>query len=149
MDLVRASHCVFKIRYHMVLCVKYRKWLLCDDVEDCLLEVLRAIGERYEFVLDSIGCDGNHVHVFVGAAPKHSPSHVMQVLKSITAKQLFERFPDLRKTLWGAEFWSDGGYIGTVGDGVTEELIRRYIELQGTKEEKEDYAQMRITSFTG
>jgi putative transposase len=148
MDLGRSSHCVFKIRYHMVLCVKYRKWLVRDEVEKFLFEVLKGIGERYEFVLDSVGCDGNHVHVFVGAPPRYSPSHVMQVLKSITAKMLFERFPDLRKTLWGAEFWSDGGYIGTVGDGVTEEIIRRYIEQQGTKEEKEDYAQMKLTVFT-
>lgn len=148
MDLGRASHCVFKIRYHMVLCVKYRKWLLHDDVELFLLEVLKGIGERYEFGLDSVGCDGNHVHVFVGAAPRYSPSQVMQVLKSLTARHLFERFPELRKTLWGAEFWSDGGYIGTVGDGVTEEIIRRYIESQGTKEEKEDYPQMKLTRFT-
>jgi len=72
----------------------------------------------------------------------------MQVLKSITAKQLFERFPDLRKILWGAEFWSDGGYISTVGEGVTEEIIRKYIERQGSPEEKEDYAQMTLTTFT-
>ena len=148
MDLGRASHCVFKIRYHMVLCVKYRKWLVRGEVESFLLEVLKGVGERYEFALESVGCDGNHVHVFVGAAPRYSPSQVMQVLKSLTARQLFERFPDLKKVLWGAEFWSDGGYIGTVGDGVTEEIIRRYIERQGTEEEKEDYSQMRITSFT-
>ena len=148
MELGRASHCVFKIRYHMVMCVKYRKWLLRGEVEAGLTEVLRGIGERYEFVLDSMGCDGNHVHVFIGATPRYSPSHVMQVLKSITAKQLFERFPDLRKILWGAEFWSDGGYISTVGEGVTEEIIRKYIERQGSPEEKEDFAQMKLTTFT-
>ena len=147
MDLVRASHCVFKIRFHMVLCVKYRKWLVRGEVEEFMLEVLQGIADRYGFVLDSVGCDGNHVHVFVGAPPRYSPSRVMQVLKSITAKNLFKRFPDLRETLWGAEFWSDGGYIGTVGEGVTEEIIKKYIGRQGTPEEKEDYAQMKLTHF--
>jgi putative transposase len=68
--------------------------------------------------------------------------------KSVSARMLFERFPELRKTLWGAEFWSDGGYIGTVGDGVTEEIIRKYVEQQGSPEEKEDYAQMKLITFT-
>jgi putative transposase len=62
-DLGRASHCVYKIRYHMVLCVKYRKWLVRGDVESFVCEVLKGIGERYEFQLDALGCDGNHVHV--------------------------------------------------------------------------------------
>jgi putative transposase len=132
----------------MVLCVKYRKWLVRGELESFLLEVLRGIGDRYEFLLDAVGCDGNHVHVFVGAAPRYAPSRVMQVLKSVSARMLFERFPELRKTLWGAEFWSDGGYVGTVGDGVTADIIRAYVENQGTSEEKEDYAQMKLTTFT-
>ena len=129
----------------MVFCVKYRKWLLRGERESFLLEVLQGIGERYWFEFDAVGCDGNHVHVFVGAAPRYAPSKVMGVTKSISAKQLFRRFPELRETLWGAEFWSDGGYIGTVGDGVTEDIIRNYVERQGTPEEKDDYNQMRIT----
>jgi putative transposase len=148
---------VYKIRYHMVLCVKYRKWLIRGDAESFVCEVLKGIGERYEFQLDALGCDGNHVHVFIGAAPRNAPSRVMQVMcrccdmpegKSVSARMLCERFPELRKTLWGAEFWSDGGYIGTVGDGVTEEIIRKYVEQQGSPEEKEDYAQMKLIKFT-
>jgi len=132
----------------MVLCVKYRKWLVRGDLELSLFEVLRGIGDRYEFLLDAIGCDGNHVHVFVGAAPRYAPSRVMQVLKSVSAaRMLFERFPDSGNAV-GAEFWSDGGYVGTVGDGVTADIIRAYVENQGSQEEKEDYAQMKLTTFT-
>jgi len=132
----------------MVFCVKYRKWLLRSEKEAFLLDVLRGVGERYWFEFEAVGCDGNHVHVFVGAAPRYAPSRVMQIIKSVTAKQLFQQFPDLREILWGAEFWSDGGYIGTVGDGVTEDIIRKYVERHGTPEEKEDHAQMKLTKFT-
>ncbi len=132
----------------MVLCVKYRKGLIRGELESYLCEVLKGIGDRYEFELDAVGCDGNHVHAFVGAAPRYAPARVMQVMKSVSARLLFERFPEVRKTLWGAEFWSDGGYVGTVGDGVTEDIIRRYVEQQGSPEEKEDYAQMKLTTFT-
>lgn len=113
-----------------------------------MLEALQGISERYWFVFDAMGCDGNHLHLFVGAAPRYAPSKVMGIVKSITAKQMFKRFPDLRETLWGGEFWSDGGYVGTVGEGVTEDIIRRYVERHGTPEEKEDYTQMKITHFT-
>ncbi len=71
----------------------------------------------------------------------------MQIIKSITARELFKQYPEIKKQLWGGEFWSDGGYIGTVGDGVTAEIIRNYIETQGTHEEKESYEQMKLFEF--
>ncbi len=148
MELNHASHCVYKIRYHMVLCIKYRKNMLLDDARvSYLKDICLEISKRYWFVFDAIGSDGNHIHLFVGAAPRHSPSNVMQVVKSITARELFKNYPEIKEELWGGEFWSDGGYIATVGEGVTEEIIKHYIEKQGTEEEKEDYKQMKIMSF--
>jgi len=73
-ELKSASHCVYKIRYHMVLCVKYRKKLLYDDDKIEFIKVICSeIGKRYSIVFDTIGTDGDHVHVFVGAAPQYSP----------------------------------------------------------------------------
>ena len=62
-----------------------------------------------------------------------------KILKRITVRDSFKRFPKIKKLLWGGEFWSDGGYVGTVGDGVTADIIRDYVEKQGTKEEKDAY----------
>ena len=148
LELRHAHHCVYKIRYHMVLCIKYRRKMLLDPSRiSQLKEIFCEIQKRYCFEIDAIGTDGDHVHVFVGAAPKYAPSRVMQILKSISAKQMFKTFPEIKKELWGGEFWSDGGYIGTVGEGVTAELIRDYIEKQGTLEEKEGYKQMNLLDF--
>lgn len=148
MELSHASHCVYKIRYHMVFCIKYRKNILLDNSRvSYFKEICSDIGKRYWFIFDALGSDGNHVHLFLGAAPRYSPSRVMQIVKSITAIHIFKKYPEIRKELWGGEFWSDGGYIATVGEGVTEDIIRRYVENQGTKEEKEDYSQMKLTSF--
>ena len=147
-ELSRASHCVYKIRYHMVLCLKYRKQLLnVGERFNFLQEVCVGIKERYWFEFDSIGTDGDHVHILVGAAPKYAPSRVMQIIKSITARQLFKRYPEIKEQLWGGEFWHDGGYIGTVGEGITEDIIRNYIKEHGTPEEKEGYKQMKIIEF--
>ncbi len=132
----------------MVLCVKYRKKLLfVGDRLEFLKEVCVGIGERYWFEFDSIGTDGDHVHILVGAAPRYSPSKIMQIIKSITARQMFKRYPEIKQLLWGGGFWHDGGYIGTVGEGITEDIIRKYIEEHGTPEEKEGYTQMKIIDF--
>jgi putative transposase len=71
----------------------------------------------------------------------------MQIVKSITAKEFFEKFPQVRKQLWGGEFWGDGGYIGTEG-GVMANVKRNYVETQGTPEEKEGYTQMNLLDFS-
>ncbi len=132
----------------MVLCVKYRKKLLLDEGKiDNFKNLCSEIGKRYWFEFDALGTDGDHVHIFVGAAPKYAPSRVMQIIKSITARELFKLYPEIKKQLWGGEFWSDGGYIGTVGEGITAEIIRNYIETQGTPEEKESYPQMKLFDF--
>ena len=131
MELGKTSHSVYKIRYHLVTAVKYRKALLNKEVEECIKETLRGITERYEIVIDEIGFDENHIHIFCGAPPRMSPLRVMSIVKSITARQIFERFPRLKKEeLWGGEFWSDGKYIGTVGEATSEETIRNYIRNQ-------------------
>ena len=71
----------------------------------------------------------------------------MQIVKSLTAREFFKRLPEIKKQLCGGEFWSDGGYIGTVGDGVTADIIRNYVEKQGTKEEKDAFKQMNLLEF--
>ncbi len=132
----------------MVLCIKYRKKLLFDnDRIEFFKQVCGEIGERYWFKFDAVGTDGDHIHVLVGAAPKYAPSNIMQIIKSITAKHIFKKFPDIKKQLWGGHFWSDGGYIGTVGEGVTADIIKRYVENQGTEEEKEGFNQMKLLDF--
>lgn len=109
-----------------------------------LVKILREISERYGYVIDTVGTDGNHVHVFCGAAPRHSPAEIMRVLKSISAREMLGRMPEIRKQLWGAELWGDGYYVGTVGDGVTEESIKNYIEKQGKEDEHKAFEQMRL-----
>ena len=132
----------------MVLCIKYRKKLLSENRKiEFFKYICSELGERYQFSFDAIGTDGDHIHIFVGASPKHSPSRIMQIIKSITGRELFRKYPEMKKELWGSEFWSDGGYIGTVGDGILSDIIRNYVETQGTKEEKEGFKQLSLLEF--
>ena len=121
----------------MVTAVKYRKALLNSDVEECIKETLKGISERYEIVIDEVGFDQNHIHIFYGAPSRLSPLRIISIIKSITAKQIFYKSPKLkREELWGGEFWSDGKYIGTVGEATSEKTIRTYIKNQSLDKEE-------------
>jgi putative transposase len=151
MELGKTSHSVYKIRYHIVTAVKYRKVLVNRDIEECIRETLKGISERYEIIIDEVGFDGDHIHVFCGGPPRLSPLRVVSTIKSITARRIFERFPRLKRDeLWGGEFWSDGKYIGTVGEATSEKTIRNYIRNQGkTKKETETrMKQLKLFKFS-
>lgn len=145
MEIKFASHCSYQIRYHQVFCVKYKKKLLSnEEYRNHLKQTIREICERYWFSIDEIGTDWDHVHIFVWAWPKHSPSQIMQILKSITAKSIFKKFPEIKKSLRWWQFWSDGWYIGTVWEWTNEEIVKRYIREQWDERERTQYKQLSL-----
>lgn len=132
-------------RYHFVWIVKYRKGLLSGALVPKFKEILVGIAERYDFVIDMVGTDSNHVHCFIGAPPRYSEARIMQIIKSISARKLFESFPELRKELWGGELWGDGYFVRTVGASeITEDVIRAYIERQGKETAHAPFEQLRL-----
>ena len=135
--LEKSAHKVFRLKYHFVFCVKYRKDLfLAERYMETFKVVCKGMEERYSMEFETIGFDEDHVHFMLKSLPKYSPSQLFRVVKSVTAIQLFKLHPDLKEKLWGGEFWSDGGYVGTVGEGVNAEIIREYIRKQGRKGEQ-------------
>ena len=134
-EIFKSYHKVFRIRYHFVFCIKYRKDLFLEDkYVETFNRICKGLEERYSMKFETIGFDEDHVHFLLQSVPKYSASQLFRVVKSITAIKLFEEHPDLKKELWGGEFWSDGGYVGTVGEGINAEIIRKYIKNQGRKE---------------
>lgn len=137
MEVMHAPHCTYRIRYHMVMVLKFRKSLISDEMFEFMKEICKGIEERYYLKFDAIGHEENHVHILVRGAPRHSPSRIMQICKSILAIQIFKRFPKLKEDeLWGGEFWSDGGHVDTVGDGRALEQVRKYVLEQGRNTEQ-------------
>ena len=113
---------------------KYRKMVFTREVTEKLKEICAEIAMRYEIEFLEIGADGNHVHFLVQSVPKYSPTKIVRTIKSITAKEIFRQLPQVRKLLWGGEFWSDGYFISTVGAHGTEEMIKRYVKNQGQRD---------------
>ena len=77
----------------------------------------------------------DHVHIFVEVPPKYSPARVVQIMKSISAREAFKAFPNLREQLWAGELWNDGYFVRSVGDKVTADVIRKYIEYQAHEDD--------------
>lgn len=133
MSLVRSSHKVFKIKYHVVFCIKYRKDLFLENkYVETVKQVCKDIEDRFYVLFETIGFDEDHVHFLIeNLTTTYSPAKIFQFVKSITAIELFKRHPEIKKQLYHGEFWSDGGYVGTVGEGINGDIIRSYIKNQG------------------
>ena len=143
MQVERAAHCTYRIRYHMVMCVKYRKKMLLEQSRiEFLKEIMQGLALRYYFKFEAIGIDEDHFHVVVGAAPRYAPSQIMGIIKSWSAKLIFKKYPYIRKELWGGEFWSDGGHIDTVSEYGGLDRIKKYVKEQGR-----DINQLKLTEF--
>ena len=136
MSLKRGHHCVYTTHYHIVFPVKYRKALLSEPIVGKIKEIAKDISERFEIEIEEMGCDEDHIHLLCSFHPKYGGGEVVRIFKSIVARELFRQFPELKKELWGGEFWSDGYYFGTIGERGDVKTMERYVREKGKKPEQ-------------
>ena len=137
--------------YHFVCPAKYRRVVFSNEVDETLKQVCMEISERFEMEFMEIGTDKNHVHFLVQSVPTYSPTKIIRIIKSITAREIFSKHPEVKKKIWGGEFWSDGYFVNTVSKFGSEETIKKYVQNQGMdngdyKElhKKKDYEQLTL-----
>lgn len=128
---IHESHNVTVLLYHLVCPAKYRKVVFSKGVEVSLKEVCLEIEKRYEMSVLEIGVDKDQVHFLLQSVPTYSPQKITQTIKSITAKEIFRRHPEVREQLWGGEFWSKGYFMSTVGKHGDEKMLKNYVRNQG------------------
>jgi len=128
---VHKSHNVSVLLYHLVCPAKYRRAVFTEKVDQELKEICLGISKRYEVVFIEIGVDQDHAHFLIQSVPMYSPRQIAQVVKSITAREIFKRVPEVKEYLWGGAFWTSGYFINTVGQKGNEETIQQYLKEQG------------------
>ena len=133
MAVRKGHHRAYNIHYHIVFPIKYRKVLLNEPTVATLKTITYDIQDRYELEIEQLGADRDHIHLLCSAHPKYAPGQLVRLYKSITARELFKRHPELKKELWGGELWSDGYYVATVGEKGNWSVVERYIRDQGHK----------------
>ena len=134
MELKRTSHAVYDTKYHLVWTPKYRRWVLRGDIREEAERIFEEISANHGFEIDTMEVADDHVHIFLSFPPRYSIARVVGMLKSISASAIFKELPEVKKELWGGEFWEDGYFARTVGDKVTAETIRNYIEYHHDEE---------------
>ena len=130
-EFIHKKHNVSVLLYQIICPAKYRRAVFTPDVDEKLKEICALISLRYEIEFLEIGADADHVHFLVQSIPTYSPTKIVRTIKSITAKEIFGQMPEVKKQLWGGEFWSDGYFISSVSTHGTEEIIKEYVKNQG------------------
>lgn len=111
--------------YQIVCPAKYRRAVFSPAVDAKLKEVCAEMQKRYDITFLEIGTDADHVHFLVQSVPPYSPKQLVQLIKSITAREIFKACPEVKRYLWGGKFWSEGYFVSTVGAHGNEQ-IRTY-----------------------
>ena len=140
MEFRKQAHAVYFCEYHIVFSTKYRHSWIDKGIFAYLELKLLEVRKHYpEIEYKVVNHDKDHVHLLVSIPPKMSVGSAIRIIKANTSREIKQKFPFLRDLYWGSNgVWSDGYFVSTVG--ITEEVIRKYIENQG----KEDSGQARL-----
>ena len=106
-----------------------------EAVDQKLREVCLEIEKRYQVKFLEIGTDKDHVHFLVQSVPTYSVTKLVTLIKSLIAREIFRSCPEVKKKLWGGEFWTDGYFASTVGKHGDENMISNYVKGQGKEKE--------------
>ena len=130
-EYIHKSHNVTVLLYHLVFPATYRRMIFDGQVDEILKDICLAIEDRYQIKFLEIGTDADHVHFLVQSIPTYTVTKIVTTIKSLSARELFKRCPQVKKQLWGGELWTDGYFASTVGKHGNEEMIGRYVKSQG------------------
>ena len=130
MKLQRNTHHVFRLMYHFVWIPKYRHKVFCEPYRSELKAIIQKIGYDYDIDIVELEVPEDHIHMVVRSEPKLSPAEVMQVIKSISAREFFKLRPEIRQQyFWEGKLWTQSYFVETIGN-ANEEVIRAYVQDQ-------------------
>ena len=126
---------------------KIRRSVFNEEVDKTVKDICLEISKRFEISFLEIGIDKNHVHFLIQSVPKYSATKIIRTIKSIIAKKVFEKHPEVKEILWGGEFWSDGYFVNTVSKFGNEATISKYVQSQGVEKEYKKLHSQQLSLF--
>ena len=126
---------------------KYRRIVISEQVDKTIKTTCLEIAKRYDIHFLEIGTDNDHVHFLIQSVPMILPKTIVQTIKSITAREVFKHNPEVKKQLWGGEFWTKGYFVNTVGRTGSELAVSQYVKNQGKEKEYTKLHQDKPTLF--
>ena len=128
---IHKQHNVSVLMYHIVCAAKYRRVVMSEAVDEVLRVACLEIPKRWDIWFLEIGVDRDHAHFLVQSVPMYSATKIVQTIKSVTAREVFAQAPEVKRKLWGGEFWGKGYFVNTVGQYGSERVIAEYVKRQG------------------
>jgi len=119
----------YDLRYHFVFVPRYRKRVLKGKIKQRISGMIRFAAQLHGWEIYELGVQEDHVHLYLGAAPKWSPSELMHLIKGGTSNKIMELFPELEENYWKATFWADGYFVRSVGE-IQDKVISEYVKKQ-------------------
>lgn len=136
-DLDTNNHSVFMLHYHLIMCTKYRREVIDDDISNRLKEIFLRIADSYNIVLEEWNHDIDHVHILFRGAPNTELSKFINAYKSVSSRIIKKENPAIKKSLWKEMFWSQSFCLISTG-GVSVDIIKQYIQTQNQKGETDN-----------
>src|SRR3989338_1685719 len=144
---IHKSHNVTVLLYHLVFPTKYRRIVIDSKVDKLIKNICLEMAKRYEIHFVEIGTDKDHVHFLIQSIPAYTITKVVTIIKSITAKKVFETIPQLKEELWGSSLWASGYYASTIGKHGNEQAITQYVKEQGRQNEYQQIHKDQLALF--
>ena len=147
MELQRNTHHVYRLMYHFVWIPKYRHKVFSEPYRKTLKGIIEKIGYDYDIEVLELEIPVDHIHLVVRGEPSRAPSEIMRVIKSISAREFFHRFPEIkRKYFWGGKLWTQSYFVETIGN-ANEETIREYVQNQLVELDKSESRSKQLGLF--
>jgi len=116
--------------YHFVWIPKYRHKVFAESQREAMRAIIQKIGYDYDIDIVELEIPEDHIHMVVRSEPKQSPNKIMQVIKSISAREFFRLFPNIKKKyFWGGKLWTQSYFVESIGN-ANEDTIRKYVQNQ-------------------
>ena len=128
---IHKSHNVSVLMYHLVCAAKYRRVMMSKHVDEVLRQACVEIERRWEIRFLEIGLDRDHAHFLIQSVPTYSVTKIVTTVKSVIAREVFARAPEVKKKLWGGGFWGMGYFVNTVGQHGSEKVIAGTCRVRG------------------
>ena len=147
MGLTRNTHHVFRIMYHFVWIPKYRHKIFTEPYRENLARIITKIGYDYNIEIVELSIPLDHIDMIAKAAPNMSPSSIMQIIKSISAREFFKLYPELKQQyFWGGKLWTESFFLETVGN-LNEQVLGEYVGQQLEKMDKVEQGAKQLKLF--
>ena len=124
------NHSAFKLNYHLILTVKYRRKVLTKAIEKEIVADFEKMAPNYHIELIEAGSDKDHIHFLFSAWPNTQLSKFINAYKAATSRTMKTKHPEIKDKLWQEHVWSPSYCLITTG-GATLDVLQKYIESQG------------------